>query len=74
MRNIVLKNQIILGTVNAGRDAFQASIRDVGVFMQRWPAAVRSLITGRHALDAHRELLLGTPAGVKNVISFAGRA
>lgn len=74
MRNMVLKNQLILGTVNAGRDAFQAAIRDIGTFMERWPDAVRALITGRHPVEAHRELLLGTPVGVKNVISFNGHA
>jgi threonine dehydrogenase-like Zn-dependent dehydrogenase len=74
MRSMVLKNQIILGTVNAGRDAFEAAIRDIGVFMSRWPDAVRALITGRHPVEAYRELLLGTPTGVKNVINFNGRA
>ena len=74
MRNMVLKNQIVLGTVNAGQDAFQAAIHDVGTFMRRWPEAVRALITGRHPVEAHRELLLGTPTGVKNVISFGGHA
>ena len=74
MRNLVLKNQIILGTVNAGRDAFEGAIRDIGVFMSRWPKAVRALITGRHPVEAHRDLLLGTPSGVKNVISFMGQA
>jgi threonine dehydrogenase-like Zn-dependent dehydrogenase len=74
MRNMVLKNQLILGTVNAGQDAFQAAIRDIGAFMQRWPDAVRALITGRHPVEAYRELLLGTPTGVKNVIAFGGQA
>jgi threonine dehydrogenase-like Zn-dependent dehydrogenase len=74
MRSMVLKNQIILGTVNAGRDAFERAIRDVGVFMSRWPEAVRALITGRHPVEAYRELLLGTPTGVKNVIRFNGNA
>ena len=74
MRNMVLRNQIVLGTVNAGQDAFQASIRDIAIFMQRWPDALRALITGRHPVEAYRELLLGAPGGVKNVISFKGHA
>jgi threonine dehydrogenase-like Zn-dependent dehydrogenase len=74
MRSMVLKNQIILGTVNAGRDAFEAAIRDLGVFVQRWPEGVRKLITGRYPVEAHRELLLGTPGGIKNVITFNGQA
>jgi glucose 1-dehydrogenase len=71
MRNLVLKNQVVFGTVNAGRETFEAAIRDLGVFVKRWPAAVSSLITGRHPASAYRELLLGRPTGIKNVIRFA---
>ncbi len=70
MRNLVLKNQIVYGTVNAGREAFEAAIRDIGVFMKRWPQALRSLITGRYPMEKHRELLLGKPGGIKNVIAI----
>jgi threonine dehydrogenase-like Zn-dependent dehydrogenase len=72
MRSLVLKNQVILGTVNAGRDAFEGAIHDLGVFQKRWPDAVGKLITGRFPVDGYRDLLLGTPSGVKNVISFDG--
>jgi threonine dehydrogenase-like Zn-dependent dehydrogenase len=68
MRNLVLKNQVVFGTVNAGRDAFEASIRDIGVFSKRWPDAVKSVITGRFPMEAHRELLIGKSSGIKNVI------
>lgn len=71
MRNLVLKNQIVFGTVNAGRDAFEAAIRDLGIFMKRWPDAVRSLITGRHPIEAYRDLLLGHAGGIKNVITLS---
>ncbi len=70
MRNLVLKNQVIFGTVNAGRDAFEASIRDLAVFAKRWPEAVRSLITGRYPMEAHRDLLTGAASGIKNVIKL----
>ncbi len=42
MRNLVLKNQMVFGTVNAGRDAFEAAIADVARFRTRWPDAVRA--------------------------------
>ena len=71
MRNLVLKNQVVFGTVNAGEEAFEASIRDLGVFRRRWPAAVPGLITARHPAEAFRDVLLGPPQGIKNVISFA---
>lgn len=70
MRNLVLKNQVVFGTVNAGRDAFEAAVRDLGIFMTHWPDAVRSLLTGRYPIAAYRDLLLGKPGGIKNVIAL----
>ncbi|MDB6037617.1 MAG: gcd [Verrucomicrobiales bacterium] len=72
MRNIVLKNQAIIGTVNADQTAFQNAIRDLGVFMKRWPNSLKALITGRHSIEDYRELLLTEEKhGIKNVISMA---
>jgi threonine dehydrogenase-like Zn-dependent dehydrogenase len=71
MRNLVLKNQVVFGTVNAGQEAFEGAIRDLGVFQQRWPAAVQALITGRYPVEAHRDLLVGPARGIKNVLTFA---
>jgi threonine dehydrogenase-like Zn-dependent dehydrogenase len=68
MRNLVLKNQIVFGTVNAGRESFENSIRDLETFTRRWPDAVQSLITGRFPMDAYSDLLLGRTGGIKNVI------
>ncbi len=71
MRNLVLKNQVVFGTVNADRDAFGAAIRDLGTFMARWPGAVRGLITARVPIENARDLLLGEPGGIKNVITIS---
>ena len=72
MRNIVLKNQAVIGTVNADRAAFQHAIRDLGVFIQRWPDAIKSLITGRFPVENYRDLLLGDKdrTSIKNIITF----
>jgi hypothetical protein len=70
MRDLVLKNQIVYGTVNAGRDAFEAAIHDREIFHSRWPDAVKSLITGRYPMKSHQALLLSNPAGIKNVIQL----
>jgi threonine dehydrogenase-like Zn-dependent dehydrogenase len=72
MRNLVLKNQVVFGTVNAGADAYEAAIRDLSQFMEIWPDAVRSLITGHYPIEAYPELLLGTPSGIKNVLALDG--
>jgi glucose 1-dehydrogenase len=70
MRNLVLKNQVVFGTVNAGRSCFENAVRDLGIFAARWPGAVESLITSRRRVDDYREPLLGTPQGIKNVLTF----
>ena len=70
MRQIVLKNQVIIGTVNADRLAFENAIRDLGEFKTRWPDAIRSVISGRHPIENYRELLLGKATGIKNVIAL----
>jgi len=71
MKNLVLKNQVVLGTVNAGSDAFQAAIRDLQAFHSRWPAALRALITGRYPIEGFHDLLFGPSHGIKNVIALA---
>lgn len=71
MRNVVLNNQVVLGTVNAGRAAFEEAVRDLALFMQRFPAAVRALITARVPLAKARDVVLAPPAGIKNVVMLA---
>ena len=70
MRNMVLKNQILLGTVNAGLEAFAAALRDLEAFRRRWPAVVRTLIACRYPPEQAPDLILGRPTGIKSVIAF----
>jgi glucose 1-dehydrogenase len=70
MRDMVLKNQVLLGTVNAAPDDFASALRDLGLFRQRWPAVVRTLIAGRFPPEQAPELITGRPAGIKSVITF----
>ena len=70
MRDMVLRNQILLGTVNAGPDDFASSLRDLELFRQRWPEAVQTLIAGRYPPEQAAELILGRPKGIKSVIAF----
>ena len=70
MRDMVLKNQVLLGTVNAGPEAFAAALRDLDAFRRRWPAVVSTLIAGRYPPEQAPELILGRPAGIKSVITF----
>lgn len=68
MRRLVLDNQLVFGTVNAGPDAFGAAISDLERFHTRWPSALGALITGRYPISAYAELLLGPRSGIKQVI------
>jgi glucose 1-dehydrogenase len=71
MRNAVLKNQVILGTVNAGPEAFAATIAAFSAFQGRWPGVAESLITRRYPLKDFRELLIGdTPLDIKSVLTL----
>jgi glucose 1-dehydrogenase len=70
MRNMVLKNQVLLGTVNAGPEAFASALRDLDAFRQRWPAVVGTLIAGRYPPEHAPDLILGRPTGIKSVIAF----
>jgi threonine dehydrogenase-like Zn-dependent dehydrogenase len=70
MRQMVLMNQVVIGTVNADHDAFENAIRDLAAFKRRWPDALRSLITGRFPMTSYRDLLLGKATGIKNVIAI----
>jgi hypothetical protein len=67
---MVLKNQVAVGTVNADRQAFEDAIADLGIFMKRWPSALKSLITGRYRMEKYHELLLGDKHGIKNIIAL----
>ncbi len=70
MRQMVLKNQCALGTVNAGKDAFHKAIADLTSFYARWPEAVKNLITGRFRWNASPNPS-SDQSGIKNIIELA---
>jgi threonine dehydrogenase-like Zn-dependent dehydrogenase len=70
MRDAVLKNQCVLGTVNAGKDAFEHAVSDLTDFHQKWPDAVKGLITGRFPLDRFAEPIQHQ-TGIKNIIEIS---
>ncbi|MGI8742072.1 MAG: glucose 1-dehydrogenase [Bryobacteraceae bacterium] len=71
MRDMVLNNQVIFGSVNASPENFQAAIRDLGAFRQRWPDALGKVITGRFSMDQAIGLLTGDQGGIKNVVAVS---
>ena len=70
MRDLVLENQLVYGTVNAPPQSFAAAIRDLGVFTQRWPDAVGKIITGRFTIENALEPLSGKTGGIKNIVTI----
>jgi len=73
MYNLVLKNQVVVGVVNAGRQAFDNAVRDIGVFAVRWPQALGAIITGRYPMEAFHDPVMGKAGGIKNVIEIGVR-
>jgi threonine dehydrogenase-like Zn-dependent dehydrogenase len=69
VRTLVLRNQLVLGTINAGREDFEAAIADLSVFETSWPGLLRRLVTGRSPMEDHAALLHGPARGIKNVIA-----
>jgi threonine dehydrogenase-like Zn-dependent dehydrogenase len=70
MRNLVLRNQVVFGSVNAGKGAFEAAIGHLDEFHRRWPDAVTSLIS-HHPMEAYEELLAGRTGGIKQVVDIS---
>src|SRR5258706_8548620 len=70
MRDIVLENQVVLGTVNAPKIAFENGIKDLAEFQKRWPLALRALITGYLPLERFQETVKRTDRNeIKTVLT-----
>lgn len=71
MRDMVLKNQLILGTVNATTEDFQRAALDLQSFAHQWPDSVKQLISGRYSMREYENLALGNNSSIKNVLAIA---
>ncbi|HKE63169.1 MAG TPA: glucose 1-dehydrogenase [Micromonosporaceae bacterium] len=70
MKDIVLNNQAIIGTVNAGRSGFELAVRKLEQAMYLVPDSVRAIITNRVSLDAAPGTLR-EPHGVKDIVRMS---
>jgi threonine dehydrogenase-like Zn-dependent dehydrogenase len=73
MRNLVLKNNVVFGSVNASRENFESAVRFLGDFVHFWPDVVRGLITGRFSIEEAPRLLTGRASGIKEVVVLGGQ-
>lgn len=71
MRQQVLENQVVFGTVNAGREAYEAAVADIAKFNDAWPGALGQLITSRRPITEAVQLLTSDWGGIKNVIAVS---
>ena len=69
LRNLVLRNEVVFGVVNAGRRDYLSAIQNLEQFMVLFPASVRQLITDRVPLDEAPQLLT-QKRGIKNVVEI----
>jgi glucose 1-dehydrogenase len=72
LRNLVLRNQAVFGTVNAGRGDYLSAIQHLEQFMILFPESIRQLITYRVPLEEVPQTLM-EKRGIKNVAEI-GRA
>jgi threonine dehydrogenase-like Zn-dependent dehydrogenase len=70
-RKLVLGNQVVLGTVNAGRRHFEAGVRDMETLEARRPGWLPRLITRRIPFTDVDAVVARDPTGIKTVLDFS---
>ncbi len=72
MRQLVLKNQVMIGSVNAARQHFEMGIADLGRAQAKWGSAVAQLITHAVPYNHFADVLEQHPANeIKAVIEWS---
>src|SRR5215472_7117623 len=73
IRDLVLRNKAVFGTVNAGRSDHLSAIQHLEQFMVLFPESVRKLITHRMPLDEVPQTL-AQKRGIKDVVEMSREA
>jgi glucose 1-dehydrogenase len=61
MRQQVLWNQIVMGSVNANRSYFVQAVKDLAEMALRWPEALAMVITAHHQMEDFESALTTQP-------------
>jgi threonine dehydrogenase-like Zn-dependent dehydrogenase len=71
VRELVRKNQVIVGSVNSNRTHFEMALRDIGPINSRFDGMLKEMITHRHPLsDFQQALSVPGPEHIKTVIDI----
>jgi threonine dehydrogenase-like Zn-dependent dehydrogenase len=57
MQQLVLKNQILLGSVNASINHYNMAVQDLQLISERWPGVIEQVITERVPYDQFEQAL-----------------
>jgi threonine dehydrogenase-like Zn-dependent dehydrogenase len=57
MRQLVLKNQVVLGSVNASIHHYKMAVADLNGSFQKWPGALRKVVTERIPFEEFEKAL-----------------
>ncbi|TCS85353.1 threonine dehydrogenase-like Zn-dependent dehydrogenase [Anseongella ginsenosidimutans] len=72
MQQLVLKNQVLIGSVNAGIEHYKAAVAYLEASLEKWPDAIRQVITERiPASDFKRALEHHSKDEIKVVVEWA---
>ncbi len=75
MRKLVLRNQLMVGSVNAARGHFRMAVDDLWNANLRWPGHVAKLITHRHPAQDSAAAFDTHPADeIKSVVEWSSMA
>jgi glucose 1-dehydrogenase len=70
MRQLVLKNQVVLGSVNASPEHFKLAVEDLNGIMKQWPDQILRMITGKVPFSNFEAALKASPDEIKVVVEW----
>jgi glucose 1-dehydrogenase len=72
MRQLVLKNQVIFGSVNAGKEDFERAVKDLAKADKKWKGVIEKMITSRTPYtDFEKALFNHAPNEIKAVLKWS---
>lgn len=72
-QELVLENQLLIGSVNAARHHYTSAVADLARWKTRYPGLVPQLITSRQPLEQFTDALQKSEDGIKPVVEVAQR-